>query len=1005
MSIQHPLRGRHQNRGIAAALMCGTALAGLGATASYAQAPASGAIEQVVVTGTSIRGAAPVGANIISIDRAAIEATGAQNIQQLLASTPQITGFNNGGVQGNQGGFVGTGEELPTIHSLGASSSQSTLILVDGHNITPSSADGYSDPTIIPNVALQRVDVLPDGDSAVYGSSAIAGVINFVTRKDFSGLQTSAQYGTAHQYQTFTFGQLAGTTWDTGSVWGAYEYDSNSRFMAGSRSFSASVDYRSRGGTDFATFNCPVAAISPSNATTANVYEYPNYGAAPIANASQSQTAGNCDATSQNSLIPSSTKNAVFVRFRQDIGNRLHLGFDADYASRVNALYAPRGTIGATAFGPTGSSGAEGTAARNPFYVGNTETGTASEFVRWDPTTLLGPQVTKNGAHDTFGNLTIGVDLFSDWELNVNAFAGWDNSYTHANASFCATCAELALNGTTNTTGGAGASLADYFGLGTVNTSVRPLTTSNALDVWNPAATNRTSQTVLNELIGDQANNDVNTNLQDIRARFDGSLFELPAGNVKASWGGEWYQYHDNIFNTGSASDGPTQSSAKLNSGLLSRTIYSAFAELLFPVISPDMNIPLIQKFDLNAAGRYDWYKDTGGPQPGSTKNPRLGFTWVVDDALRVRGNYGTSFTAPNLDFESPLIGTTASQAGAQAFTIPTAQINYPGSFCTAIVGPCNVTTAMLGVTLAGGNPGLKPEIGLTYSLGLDINPGKWFDFLTGWSNNVTYWQAKFIGGMTTPTLQQGLTVQGLEQVLILAPPGGWTPTSPGFLNAVKGFIQTSALPPTIWYVTNFTRINAFTLQANGLDYTSQYSFSTADYGDFTVGAAGASKLRFDLRGGNASSTAPYTSFLNGHTNTGVLRAAGFNIRFNLDWTMDPFNVSLFTNFTNPYWFQNTNPPFNTLGLTPACCSSGTYEKIKSLTTFDLNAGYVLPESWLDGWTKGTRLTLTINNLLDTNPPFEDTADTGFNGNLPGYDVYNGSPLGRLITVGLKKTF
>src|SRR3954467_10549276 len=103
-------------------------------------------VEAVVVTGTSIRGVAPVGTNLISLGRTAIDQSGGQTIAQILGTVPAVTGFGAGGNEFNQGAFGGTGETLPTIHGLGASSSQSTLILVDGHPITPGNKDGYSDP-------------------------------------------------------------------------------------------------------------------------------------------------------------------------------------------------------------------------------------------------------------------------------------------------------------------------------------------------------------------------------------------------------------------------------------------------------------------------------------------------------------------------------------------------------------------------------------------------------------------------------------------------------------------------------------------------------------------------------------------------------------------------------------------------------------------------------------------------------------------------------------------
>ena len=190
------MTNQRQNSGSRTALLCGAAIAALSAMPAFAQQ-----IEQVVVTGTSIRGGAPIGSNIIAVDREAIEATGATNVQQMASTVPALSGF---GLNSN----YPQGERQPTIHNLGISSSLSTLILLNGRPLAPQGTLGATDPGLIPAIAIQRVDVLPDGASAIYGSSAVAGVINFITRRNFDGLQTSIQFGRAQKWQKANFGLL-----------------------------------------------------------------------------------------------------------------------------------------------------------------------------------------------------------------------------------------------------------------------------------------------------------------------------------------------------------------------------------------------------------------------------------------------------------------------------------------------------------------------------------------------------------------------------------------------------------------------------------------------------------------------------------------------------------------------------------------------------------------------------------------------------------------------------
>src|SRR5207302_307113 len=110
------------------------------------------------------------------------------------------------------------------------------------------------DPNLIPAIALQRVEVLPDGASAIYGSDAVSGVINFVTRKDFTGVEAAMQAGIADQYNSFDTSVLLGHAWTGGSILLAYEYSSQSRLMNGSRDFITSRQDVRRGAADPSLF-------------------------------------------------------------------------------------------------------------------------------------------------------------------------------------------------------------------------------------------------------------------------------------------------------------------------------------------------------------------------------------------------------------------------------------------------------------------------------------------------------------------------------------------------------------------------------------------------------------------------------------------------------------------------------------------------------------------------------------------------------------------------------
>jgi len=158
------------------------AAAALDSAAAWAQAPANAdgaSIEQVVVTGTSIRGVAPVGSNLIVMGPTDIAAAGAQTVQDMLANVPALMNMGSSGQEQTSGSAF-----QPIIHSLGAQASTSTLTLVDGHRIPlGGTTHANADPNMIPANIVERVEVLADGSSSIYGSDAVAGLVNFITQK------------------------------------------------------------------------------------------------------------------------------------------------------------------------------------------------------------------------------------------------------------------------------------------------------------------------------------------------------------------------------------------------------------------------------------------------------------------------------------------------------------------------------------------------------------------------------------------------------------------------------------------------------------------------------------------------------------------------------------------------------------------------------------------------------------------------------------------------------
>jgi len=109
-------------------------------------------------------------------------------------------------------------------------------------------------------------------------------------------------------------------------------------------------------------------------------------------------------------------------------------------------------------------------------------------------------------------------------------------------------------------------------------------------------------------------------------------------------------------------------------------------------------------------------------------------------------------------------------------------------------------------------------------------------------------------------------------------------------------------------------------------------------------------------------------------------------------------------NYTNPYWYRTTTFPFNLpTAEVPPGFPPGGFQRIHANITFDLNLAYNLPTDWAWGLTEGAQFSFNVHNLFDQDPPFHNSGFGNFNTYTTGYDQYNASPLGRLITVGLTK--
>lgn len=612
-----------------ALLVSGAAVAQQTAAGPQAAKPSGtdAALEEIVVTGSLIRtpSSAAVGSAVIAVDQRDLQQTGANNVSQMLRDVPQVSGL---GVSESSRSGAGGSTNITYANSINIRglSPFATLTLLDGHRVPPGGTSGSTvDPDSFPSIMLQKVDIVADGASATYGSDAIAGVANLILRRGFQGIQATARYGWADEYDERKVGVLAGHKWEGGQFTIGYENSYNSNLNGEYRSFFES-DQTNRGGGNYSSLQCSPGTIQIGGVS----YAIPAGGVTPAtAGLLVPGTVNRCDPAKAADLLPEVERNTVAITADQAIGEHLSLFGDASYARRnytlklqqelgplevpnTNAYFVqPPGTVLAPCSPAPGAAGCE-----TVNYGFNKDNGNNAYNIGWSE----------------YFETTVGfkLDLTHDWRLTVDGTAGKDHE-RGINPT-------QALNNAT---------------LGSALASGNPTTALNVFGGVNSPA-------VVANVLNSQFIAPGDTSQQVLEAKADGPVFALPGGDVRVAVGTQWK--HDELA-YGFAS-GPPGAPEFIQS--LSRHSTSAFAEVLVPIFGPNNSRPGLERLDLDLAGRYEKYSDFG-----STSHPKVGLAWEPIKALTVHASYGTSFRAPLLsELVGPLRGVfVQSYADPQSAT------------------------------------------------------------------------------------------------------------------------------------------------------------------------------------------------------------------------------------------------------------------------------------------------------------------------------------------------
>lgn len=572
----------------------------------------------IIVTGSRIRGVAPVGSAVISIGADKIAEQPVMSTNDLLRRVPQVLSLGanrNGGSAQNGAANATRGAGI----NLRGISTNATLLLYDGRRFPPQGTQGqYTDPSVIPAIALERVEVVADGASAVYGSDAIAGVVNFILRRNFEGMEFRARSGFIDGgYDEQQLAGIVGHKWQGGSAMLALEYTRNSALRGYDLDFYQD-DNRARGGRDLRVTNCDPGTISLSGKT----YAIPA-GGVTAANASSlvAGTSNKCFYNALDTVIPEQQRYNVTAAVSQEVADGVRVFADGFYSYR-NGKIAGLTNISATVRNT------------NPFFVSPVP-GATSETVLYSLVpTNGGPDITPY--HGSSWNIVGGIEgkLFGDWKATAY--------YAHGESDDVAD-RRIGVN-----TAALNAALAD----------TNPATALNVFGGPNNPATIAKIRDNLFVITG-------KTRLDVANVQMDGSLIDLPGGAIRLAVGGEYrseYTFTDLL--TGQAA---TPLSVH-DSG--TRNVKAVFGELFIPIVGAGNAMTGIEQLSLSVAGRYEKYSDFG-----STSNPKFGVTWKPVQEVTLRGSYGTSFRAPTFTE----VSTIAGGAGLYYDTLPGAAGNQTG--------------------------------------------------------------------------------------------------------------------------------------------------------------------------------------------------------------------------------------------------------------------------------------------------------------------------------------
>lgn len=972
------------------ALMAGISMA---ATSAWAQqAPADPTeVEAVTIVGSQIKGSrVDTALPVTVIGESDIVATGAVSGDELYRSIPQAgdVQFHEARTTGNLNDARGDVASL-NLRSLGTGN---TLTLLNGRRavLHPGTQTENFVPVQTPNTnaipvaGLKRLEVLRDGAAAIYGTDAVAGVVNNVLDTNFQGLRMEVQGGGAEGtgYREGVFSLKAGTTLGNGgrlTFFGGYT--GRTRMDASERDYSASEDHRAQiAGTPWAgntTFDSrstsspwgAFTVISAPGVVRQNGVTLTSSGLFHIEPTSKTDTACGSVAfgAGSNVCIKSSNVTSAATRVLRYDENpdrtlrgavertNLFSTFEMDLAPGIE-LFTELGYYHALFSGSREQSA--------PISSGPMSVPAFNYYNPLGPTTLNGnpnPNRLTGLTNVPVGGLAMNITNYRPVDTgprtyvvtddSIRALAGlrgeyagfdWESAFVYSTArskdmthnAISSTLFQAALSRTT----------ADAY---------NPFNGGSQDDYSIGDGTPNSRATIESFLINVYRISETSLALWDFKFSRN-NLFSLPAGDVGMAAGVEWRRetYEDDrddrldgtITYTNSVT-GLTYGSDVMGASQspdvkADRSITSAYVEFAVPVISPDMNIPLVEEVSIQLAARDEYYSDFG-----NVLKPKFAVLWKVGAGLSLRGSLSQGFRAPNLP-----------QYYSDGTTVSNTRTDWAA--CRINVTTCSGASTL---EVRSGNSDLTPEEADNATAGLVYKPtfipegyGKLILTADFWSireKNVI----GILGGANQIAYDYLLRLNGSSNP-----------------NVVRDTTNPLIVGPILYIDDLYQNLQPRVMQ--GVDFTVDYDLDDTAWGDFSFKFNIAKLLKFDQSAGEVEKL--LIAAINDGTLVGPTVATAGNL-INIDtrpeyrgtasmtWRQGGWGAGVFVNYVGSLY--DTGP----------AQVAGNYFPIESWTTVSLYGQYRFSEGLMDDST----IRIGVRNVEDKDPPIAAT-NFGYDGSL-----------------------